>query len=66
MEGREEKEKEEEEEEAVWPGLCWERGRGICTALCKTGFLLVYLGKIVTNERTLSLINIESLISSFY
>ena len=59
MEGREEKKEKEEEEEAAQPGLCWERGGGICTALCKTGFLLVYLGKIVTNKQTLSLINID-------
>ena len=32
------------------PGLAWTAGGGICTALCKTGFLLVYLGKILTNE----------------
>ena len=51
---KKEKEEEKEEEEAAQPGLCWERGGGICTALCKTGFLLVYLGKIVTNEQTLS------------
>ena len=38
------------------PGLAWRggdttvtAGGGICTALCKTGFLLVYLGKILIN-----------------
>ena len=34
----------------------WERGGGICTALCKTGFLLVYLGKILTNGDSVLLI----------
>ena len=41
------------------PGLVWRggdttvtAGGGICTALCKASFLLVYLGKILTNKRT--------------
>ena len=48
------------------PGLAWRggdttvtAGGGICTALCKTGFLLVYLGKIVTDGQTVSNIYID-------
>ena len=45
------------------PGLAWRggdttvtAGGGICTALCKTGFLLVYLGKIMMDGDSVLLI----------